>query len=89
VVITPLYEQVMGGGILSMERRKGLDEQGKRTPPWGCWAREFHAHSRFFSTYSVQLGTNNEQQWIDMSNSRGSVLFMPSACRDLEVDRTD
>jgi hypothetical protein len=40
VVKTPLCEQVMAGGILSAERRKELAEQGERTPPWGCWARE-------------------------------------------------
>ena len=35
---------------------------------------KFHTHGRFFLTYSVQLGTDNEQQWINMSNSRGRVL---------------
>jgi hypothetical protein len=61
VAKTPLCEQVMGGGILSAEMMKGLAEQGERIPPWGCWAREVHTHSRFFPTYSVQLGTDNEQ----------------------------
>jgi hypothetical protein len=61
MVKTPLCEKVMGGGILNAKRRKGLAEQGERTPPWGCWAREIHIHGRFFSTYSVQLGTDNEQ----------------------------
>jgi hypothetical protein len=34
---------------------------------------EFRAHGRFFSTYSVQLGTDVEQQWIDFSNNRGEL----------------
>jgi hypothetical protein len=74
VVKTPLCEQVMGGGILSPERQKILDEQRERTPPWGCWARGV-LHTRYvFPTYSVQLGTDNEQQWINLSNSSGRVL---------------
>jgi hypothetical protein len=36
---------------------------------------EFRAHRRFFPTYSVQLGTDNEQQYIDMSNNGGRVLL--------------
>ena len=61
MVKTPLCEKVMGGGILSEERRKGLAEQRERIPPWGCWAREVHTHGRFSPTYSIQLGTDNEQ----------------------------
>jgi hypothetical protein len=35
---------------------------------------EFHVHDRIFPTYSVQLGSDNEQEWIDLSNSKGRVL---------------
>ena len=35
---------------------------------------EFHAHGRFYPTYSVQLGTDVEQQGIELSNNRGRVL---------------
>ena len=31
---------------------------------------KFHTHGRL----SVQIGTDNEQQWINLSNSRGRVL---------------
>ena len=35
MVKTPMFELVMDRGTLSIKRRKGLDEQGERTPPWG------------------------------------------------------
>ena len=50
---------------------------------------KFHAHRKFLFTYSVQLGTDNEQQCIDLSNSRGGFGCTPAACRNVEVDHTD
>lgn len=48
--------------------------KGKEFLPGIVRQGKFHTHGRFFSTYSVQLGTDNEQQWINLSNSRGRVL---------------
>jgi hypothetical protein len=35
MVKTPMFDWVMGGGTVSTERRKILDKQRERTPPWG------------------------------------------------------
>jgi hypothetical protein len=69
-----MCEQMMGGGILSAEKKKNWPSKGKEPHGGVVGQGKFHTHGRFFPTYFVQLGTDNEQQWIDISNSRGRVL---------------
>jgi hypothetical protein len=69
-----MFESMMGGGTLSTEMKKRFDEQGEKPHRGGCWAAEFHAHGRFFLAYSVQLGTDKEQQWIHMFNNGGRIV---------------
>jgi hypothetical protein len=59
--------------LFNSDRKRGNDwpSKGKDSHRGIVGQGKFHAHGRFFPIYSVQLGTDNEQQWIKLSNSRG------------------
>ena len=78
---------MVGGGILSTEMRNKRKEELGGTPPWGLLGGGTpHTHGRLFPSTLTKLGTNIEQQWINLSAVEGGFWFTPSICRDLEVD---
>ena len=73
--------------MLAPQSRKRRREEVERTPPWGL-LDVVPTHTVGFSPALTlaNLGTDVEQQWIDLSVVGGGLWFTPSACRDLEVD---
>ena len=73
----PLWMVGVIAPSLGQPRSPGEDGKWKaeRAPPWVDGQGEFHAHGRLFPLFTLaQLGTDVEQQWIDLFNSRERVM---------------